>query len=141
MAVVLSLLNWLVPGTGYVLAGDVLRGAILFVLLNGCFALGLWWNGFILVPPAWKDPSFNIVSFLTFVVQMFHGGGTLLEIWCSRTGNLPMLVRDPGATYSDLGALHLLVAGGLNYFASVRLFDLLTDQAGNDTPGKEVTQS
>lgn len=129
----MCLLNLAVPGAGYAAAGDLARGALLFLLLNACFAAGLTYEGYVLVPafdP--RHPAFNIVGLLTFIVQCFDAGGTGLVLLAERMGGplARLLVRDPGGAYSDLGAFHLLVAGGLNYFSTVRLFDLLT---GADT--------
>lgn len=122
-----SLLNWLVPGLGFFLVKDRFRGVLLFVLINGIFALGLFFDGYVYVPSLKLGPEFNVVAILTFFVQASHGFGTgiLLFLDGKDWGIAKLLVRAPGAPYSDLGSFHLLVAGGLNYFASVRLYDLL----------------
>lgn len=123
-----SLINWLVPGLGFLLVGERLRGVILFILINGVFALGLFFDGYVSLPSFKFGPEFNLVSILTFIVQSAHGAGTglLLVLQGQENALSKLLIRNPGAAYSDLGSFHLLVAGGLNYFASVRLFDLLT---------------
>lgn len=129
-ALALCTVNWLVPGAGYLLRGEVRRGALLFLLLNTCFLIGLAHGGYYFVP-AWnpRSPNFNIVACLTYAVQFFHGGGWMLS-WllegAAADGNrlAGFLVGSPGATHSDLGVFHVLVAGGLNYFATVRLYEV-----------------
>ncbi|MGF1574085.1 MAG: DUF6677 family protein [Sumerlaeia bacterium] len=123
-----SLINWLVPGLGFILVGDRFRGLLLFFVINGIFGLGIFFDGYVYLPSFKLGPEFNIVSILTFIVQGAHGLGAGLLLLLSGGENFlsNIFVRSPGAPYSDLGSFHLLVAGGLNYFASVRLFDLLT---------------
>ena len=43
----------------------------------------------------------------------------------------------PGAASADLGAFHRAVAGGLNYFACVRLWDFLRGEA-DDAPSADT---
>lgn len=126
-AVGLALLNWLIPGAGYAAVGDFLRAGILCLIINLIFAIGLYLDGYLYVPSFRLGPEFNIVAILTLAVQALHGGGTILLLAAAEVGGPlgALLVRDPGAPYSDLGAFHLLVAGGLNYVASARLYDLL----------------
>lgn len=135
--------NLAVPGAGYLAAGDSRRGWSLFALLNGLFLLGLAFDGTAQPPAALApgDPLFNIVAVLTFVVQAFHAGGTALVVLAGMAPETlagRLLARDPGAAFSDLGTFHLLVAGALNYFATVRLFDKLTgeDEAAESSVGK-----
>ncbi len=129
----LCVVNWFLPGVGYIAAGDRARGGILFLLLNGCFLVGLVMGGYIL-PPEWsfKSSNFSIVACLTYVMQMFHGIGWAAGGICwnmAKAGNtgeiVTFLAGRPGMTNSDLGSFHLLVAAGLNYFTTARLYDLL----------------
>lgn len=104
------------------------------ILINGCFAIGLFYGGYVMVPVFhFRHPEFNIVSLLTYISQAFHGGGWALMQFLHTLGNENgtgwfNLHRMAARPYSDLGVFHFVVAGGLNYFATVRLFDLL---AGN----------
>ncbi len=135
IAIGLSIINWLVPGLGYILAKDTARGVTLFVIINAVFAIGLLYGGYIMAPTTLqvRDPNFNLVGLLTWFVQAFHGAGWLGLQWLESVSagnddayfNLNHLAR---RTYSDIGSLHLLIAGGVNYFASAHLYDLLTGQ-------------
>ena len=127
-------LNWIVPGVGFLAAGDRKRGIPLVIILNVIFFGGLLYGGYLYTPAFHpRSEQFNIVSALTFVVQACHGGGTVLLLGAEKVGGplAGLLVRDPASAYSDLGSFHFLVAGALNYFATVKLFDLLT---GRDHP-------
>jgi hypothetical protein len=139
----LCVVNWFLPGVGYIAVGDTKRGIALFVAMNGCFLIGLLLGGYVL-PPEWStsSPNFSIVSCLTFIMQFFHGIGWAAASVCwnlvqegSQSGVVHFLAGNPGATNSDFGSFHLLVAGGLNYFATSRLYDLL---AGDPTNGEET---
>ncbi len=116
--------------------GDRKRGIALFVLVNAIFFAGLAFDGYLYVPPFLpRTPGFNIVATLTFIVQACNGGLCALVLAAADT-KLPLLgllARDPGTAWADLGAVHFLVSGGLNYFATVRLYDLLTGSAQEET--------
>ncbi len=126
-------LNWLVPGLGYILCKDYPRGLTLLVLINACFVIGVFLGGYILPPLSWvpRNPEFNLVSILTYLSQAFHGSGWLgLQYLHEASSSDPeayfSLTNLAGkSSYSDLGVFHLVVAGGLNYFATVRLYDLM----------------
>ena len=130
--------NCLIPGLGFALCKDYSRAALLFVSLNGCYLAGMAWGGYVLAPQSWvpMTPEFNLVTALTYLTQAFHGSGWLLQQALQIAGGRQLLAEEPGffarfalqrmgaLPYSDLGCFHLIVAGGLNYFATVRLYDL-----------------
>ena len=128
------LLNWIIPGAGFFAVGDKRRGIVLFVIINVVLLTGLLYGGYIAKPSfSTQDPSFNLVGILTYIVEAFHGGGWMLmqflhSLYSDSPDAFFNLERMAAKPYSDLGTFHLVVAGGLNYFASVRLYDLL---AGN----------
>ena len=138
------MVNWLIPGAGFLLVRDYQRGVTLFLAINGCFAIGLLMGGYVLAPASF-DPraeGFNLVGLLTYLAQAFHGGGwLLLQGAQSAAADNPEaffnLHRLAARTYSDLGAFHLVVAGCLNYFATMRLYDLVagTPELTEGSPG------
>lgn len=136
-ALALCAANWIVPGLGFLLAGDRRRALWLFGLINGVFVAGLAFNGYIYMPPmSPRAPDFNIVATLTFIVQACNAGFTMMILWAGKAG-VDLLARPAGAAFADLGAFHLLVSGGLNYFATVRLYDLLTGRAATEEKGED----
>lgn len=141
MALALCLANWLVPGLGFFAAGDRRRAVWLFALIQGVFVAGLAFNGYVYLPPMNpRGADFNIVATLTFIVQACNAGFSMLVLGAAKA-NLGLLARDSGAAYADLGAFHLLVSGGLNYFATVRLYDLLTGRAEAEAQGEDKANS
>lgn len=138
----LCLVNWLVPGLGFFLVGDRLRGTVLFLIITFCFVVGALMGGYVLAPGSWhpRSPEFNLVTVLTYLAQSFNGGGWLLVQWLqgAAEGNPEAafnLVRLGTRTYSDLGVLHYIVAGSLNYLATVRLYDLLAGTVEGEVSG------
>lgn len=79
-------LNWLIPGLGYLLAGDRVRALLLFLIINFCFVVGLLMGGYILAPGSWhpRAPEFNLVTILTYLSQSFNGLGWVLLQWLQR---------------------------------------------------------
>lgn len=142
VALGLCLLNWLIPGAGFLAARDFRRGIVLFVLLNALFFLGLAYGGYLTVPALPRTEGFNIVALLTFLVQACHGGGCALILVAQKSGGAlgGVFAKSGGASYSDLGAFHFLVAGGLNYFATMRLYDLLAGDSGETDKSSTSTE-
>jgi len=130
VALCLALANWIIPGLGYFLVKDNRKAIGLFLIINGIFLLGLFaYDAYIYIPSfVPRTPEFNIVAILTLLAQLCHGVGTVGLILLEKAsgGEFNLLVRDPGQTYSDIGSFHLLVAGVLNYFACMKLYDDLT---------------
>lgn len=124
-------LNWFIPGAGYMAVGDLRRGLALFAILNGVFVIGLYWGGYYLAPVPRSHADFSIVAWLSYGVQLFHGAGWMLCTWAQESAGttenpaIRFLAGRPAAEFSDLGSFHLLVAAGLNYLTTVRLWDLL----------------
>ncbi|MCC6546649.1 hypothetical protein IT570_05725 [Candidatus Sumerlaeota bacterium] len=152
MALGLCVLNWLIPGLGFALCKDFRRAGVLFVLINLCFAVGVFFGGTVLLPLSWKPftADFNVVAILTYLSQAFHGSGWLalqaLHAAAESTPDAYFNLRHMAAkTFGDLGSFHLVVAGGLNYFATVRLYDLLAGspemtQEHGSTPVESAAQ-
>lgn len=142
--------NWLIPGSGYLLWGNFARGITLLILINLLFLIGVAYGGHV-VMPAWyyKAPEFNIVAILTYLVEAFHGGGWLaLQYLHSISETNPDAafnsINMGQSAYSDLGVFHLIVAGGLNYASTVRLYDLCsgnTDLTVSNTVKDDFSES
>ncbi len=123
--------NWLVPGMGYLVAGDRRRGWALVLLLNGAFLLGLGLRGGVVVPdfnP--RSAYFNVINVLSFTVQMGGGGPSLLSLAAhqmapsgSHGAVTRFLAGEESAATFDLGSFHLLLVGALNYFACCAIYD------------------
>jgi hypothetical protein len=76
--------------------------------------------------PAWSPQAedFNLINNLTFIVQM--GGG--VPAFASLAGHelvWPVLGGIPEAPYYELGGYYLIVAGAINYFCALNLYDRL----------------
>lgn len=124
-ALVLVVLSWLVPGSGFIIKRNWWRGLIIFLLLNGTFALGLLLHGSVVVPELrYRSPGFNIVNILTFAGQMGNGGGSLLSLAYNHLV-LPEEKRQMLGSHPwfDLAALYLLVSGCMNYFCVCSFYD------------------
>lgn len=149
-ALLLCALNWLLPGLGFILVGDRARGLILLVLLNAIFVVGVAMGGTLLAPQTWNplvpgagltfNGNFNLVGVLQYIAQVFHGGGSIaLHLGHAASADNPgaflNLHRLSSMPLADLGSLHLVVAGSLNYFATIYLWDVL---AGRQPEGAEV---
>lgn len=133
-ALILCALNWLVPGAGYLAVRDYARGLTFFAVINAILLAGVALGGYVLTP-VWhyRHPEFNLVAVLTYLTQALHGSGwLLLHALHGFAAQSPQSFFNIHAmssrTYSDLGLFHLITAGGLNYYTTVRLYDLT---AGN----------
>lgn len=140
-ALLICAANWLVPGLGFILVGDRARGVTLFVLLTACFVIGVLLGGYILQPTfSMRSPEFNLVAILTYLTQACFAGGwlALQGLHAAASGNpegffnLQRLAASNA--YSDIGSFHLIVAGGMNYLSTIRLYDLLTGQSELSAP-------
>lgn len=118
-------LSWLVPGYGFFVHGLRRRALILFLAIEGTFALGCMLKGGVFLPEfRWGHEGFNIVTLLTFFTQMFNGGGAILSLLPELAGRRwAILPYDESYCFADLGSFYLLVAGGLNYFVLMSTYD------------------
>lgn len=118
-------LSWLIPGYGFLHHGLKGRAILFFLLLQGTFLAGAAMQGSVLVPEfSPRSEGFNLVTILTFVVQMFNGLLGLVSVLPDLTGGrfaiLPFNETHPLA---ELGAFYLLVSGGMNYFVLASTYD------------------
>jgi hypothetical protein len=108
---------------GHILQRDFRRGAILFVLTQATFGLGLLLHGAVLWPVySPSDWGFNAMNILTFVVQLGNGLAALLCLAVSAT--FPAWAEATRAhTLFELGSVYLLMAGAVNSFTVGALYD------------------
>lgn len=121
------LLNWLVPGSGFFIRKEYLRGLAIFVSLNLTVVLALLLKGSVDFP-VWTPGSLGsqIISILTFVMQLGYG---LFSFVCLANGHLyklSFLVGERAHAYYELATFYLLVAGGMNYLFVLHFFDRFT---------------
>ncbi len=119
----LVLLNWILPGAGFIAAGRKARGLTQMAIVLVTFAVGLVLRGGVIW--IWMpDTSFNLVNSITFVIQMGAGVPALASMIAHLAG-YNLLGGVPSATYFELGSFYMVVAGALNYFATCNLYDRL----------------
>ena len=127
-------LNWLIPGSGYFLVGDRRRAWALVALFHITFFMGLTLKGGVVFPEwNYRSETFNIISVLTFLVDMGAGWPSLASLaarhgmepnsFVPLTGFRGWLAGDEAAAAFDLASFHILLVGALNYFACCALYD------------------
>lgn len=117
-------LNWALPGVGFILAGRKARGLTQMAVVLVTFAFGLLLRGGVIWPSWAQDASFNLVNIITFIIQMGAGLPAIVSMIAHLAGFDP-LGGVPSATYFELGSFYMVVAGALNYFATCNLYDRL----------------
>jgi hypothetical protein len=121
----LLVLNWLVPGLGWLVAGRKARGAISFLLVMVTFVLGLVLHGGVSWP-CW-DPAneaFNLINNFTLLIQFGAGLPALVSLIADQFQFAP-LGGLPKHAYYELGGYFIVVAGAINYFSTCNLYDRL----------------
>src|SRR5262245_56017813 len=102
----LAIVNYLIPGAGYCIAGRWVRGLLQTAMVLMTMAIGFALHGG--VPwPSWSPQAsdFNLINNLTFIVQL--GGG--LPALASLAANLkdwPFLQGIPHHAYYELGGYY-----------------------------------
>lgn len=121
----LLLLDWLIPGLGFWLAGRRARGAMQAWMVILTFLLGLLLHSGV-AWPSWSPsaPDFNLINNFTFVVQLGAGLPALLSLLSQSVPQLG-LAGQPVHPYYELGGYFLIVAGAVNYFAVCNFYDRL----------------
>lgn len=149
------LLSWLIPGYGFFYHGLKKRGLLFFLLLEGTFLVGAAMRGSVLLPEfSPRSEGFNLVTILTFAVQMFNGLlGTISLLPDLTGGRYALLPYQETHPLAELGAFYLLVSGGMNYFVLASTYDhfygakrpqptgdraVRRTAAGEQTAGREV---
>mgnify|MGYP001571637387 CR=1 FL=1 len=124
----LTLLNYLLPGAGFCLAGRRARGLLQAGMVLVTMALGFSLHGGV-AWPSWSPQAqdFNLINNFTFIVQM-GGGLPALASLAANLGGWSLLAGVPQDAYYELGGYYLVVAGAVNYFAALNFHDRLVKQ-------------
>ena len=104
---------WLVPGAGHVMAGELRKGVIFFVVLVGMFSIGLGYGGEFF-PLSFDD----LLVFLGALAQWAIGGPRLVA------GLLGGGAGEVVAATYEYGNTFLIVAGLLNALIVLDAVDL-----------------
>lgn len=117
--------SWLIPGFGFICHGMWIRGIIIFVLLQATFLLGAALHASVLWPDFnIRSEGFNIVNIIMFFCQMFNGLLASISLMPDLLGaRFALLPYDETNAWNDLGAMFLIVSGGLNYVAIASSYD------------------
>jgi hypothetical protein len=116
---VVAIANWLLPGTGYLLLGQLARGLTIGITILALFALGIFIGGVHVVdPPVLTGiPAGSMVRTVLekpwYIGQFLTGAIGLI---CARLG------PDQPASHArvnDIGTLYTAVAGMLNLLATI----------------------
>lgn len=142
------LLSWLLPGYGFFHHGLRSRALLFFLLLEGTFLIGAALHGSVLVPefnP--RNEGFNLITILTFLVQMCNGLLALISLLPELFGpGAAILPYDETHPLAELGSFYLLVSGGMNYFVLASTWDHFygarrESQAASRPPARPAPQS
>jgi hypothetical protein len=117
-------LCWLIPGSGFLLKRAYARGAALFGIIVVTFAIGVVLGGAV-IWPVWnpKGEGFNIVSCLTFIVQLGNGLPGLLSLMSNLGLGAAFLRVKEWEGRFDLASFYLLISGAMNYFVVMNFYD------------------
>jgi hypothetical protein len=121
----LVLLNYLLPGAGFCAVGRRGRGLLQGTMVLVTVALGWSLHGGV-AWPSWSPQAmdFNLINNLTFLVQLGGGLPNLASLVAHQLG-WPLLGGVPKDPYYELGSYYLVVAGAVNYFATLNFYDRL----------------
>jgi hypothetical protein len=119
----LVLFNYLLPGAGFCAAGRWRRGLMQAAMVATTAAFGWLLHGGV-IWPSWSREAldFNLINNLTFLVQMGGGLPSMLSLAASQF-HWPVLGGIPEDPYYELGGYYLVVAGAINYFATMNFYD------------------
>ncbi len=126
----LTLLNWVLPGFGFIMVGRRARGFTQLAIVLTTFGLGLALRGGV-IWPVWSlsgEHELNIINNVMFLIQAGSGAPALLSLFGQLAG-LPLLAGLPEHPFYELGAYFIVVAGALNYYAACNFYDRLVSPA------------
>jgi hypothetical protein len=118
------LLCWLIPGSGFLLKKAYVRGIVIFGIIMSTFAIGVALSGSV-IWPVWhpKAEGFNIVSCLTFIVQLGNGLPSFISVASTQGLSIGFLQSKEWHAYFDLASFYILISGAMNYFIVMNFYD------------------
>ncbi len=118
----MGFLGWLLPGAGHLMQGKRIRALLLGGTIWTCFITGLAMGGHMFGLTS-SDPSSSILLQIPPMIANLGAGLPYIGSWLLGTG----FADDPGkaalATF-EYGNTFLLIAGLLNYLATLDAFDI-----------------
>lgn len=117
-APVIAIVNWLIPGSGYLMLGQVARGLTIGFTILILFFLGILIGGIHVVdPPNFSLAHGNLIRTILekpwYIGQFMSGAIGLICGW------LGPLQPPSHARANDIGTLYTAVAGMLNLLATI----------------------
>ncbi len=116
-APIVALVNWLVPGAGYLLIGQTARGLTIGLTIVVLFVAGILIGGVHVVdPPTFVRGTSPVASVLVkapYIGQFLAGALGIFAGWIGPTQPASH------ARVSDIGTLYTAVAGMLNLMATI----------------------
>ena len=139
-AVVVAIANWLVPGSGYLLLGQVARGLTIGFTILALFVLGILIGGIHVVDPPIFSTAHGFAEYRTrilekpwYIGQFLSGAIGLISGWIG-----------PGqpashARANEIGTLYTAVAGMLNLLATIdSAYRSTVDEPTEPKPGEQA---
>ena len=117
-ALIVAVVNWFIPGAGYVLLGQLARGLTIGITIIALFVLGMLIGGVHVVDPPVFGPGHagavrTVLEKPWYIGQFFTGAIGLLGGWIGPSQPASH------ARANDIGTLYTAVAGMLNLLATI----------------------
>ena len=117
-APIVAIVNWLIPGSGYLLLGQFARGLTIGLTILSLFVLGMLIGGIHVVdPPSFQAIHGNVVRTAlekpAYIGQFFAGIIGIVSGWFGPSQPVSH------ARANDIGTLYTAVAGMLNLLATI----------------------
>ena len=134
---------WVVPGGGFLINGRVVRGLILLGIIGQTFYFGAILDGG-LVWPVWglREPGFNIVNNLSFIIQLGAGLPALLSL--AAGSGVEILPAWLAAHASSSLFDRLMSMGMINILSAIFLSFVVAGVISindSDTPGRAIRRT
>jgi hypothetical protein len=116
-APIVAVVNWLIPGAGYLFIGQIARGLTIGITILTLFALGILIGGVHVVDPPTFTPGVSRVASVLqkpwYIGQFLSGAVGVMSGWVGPS--------QPAShsRVSEIGTLYTAVAGMLNLIATI----------------------